>query len=118
VRRDQVEDLCALSNRAVSHEGLPRVIMVSELEAYPEDDERTGRREAWIENLGTVGPWRGRGLASGLLAWSMRAFAAAGFSHAMIAVDSDNPTGAARLYRSLGFECERRSVTHQLEITV
>jgi mycothiol synthase len=86
--------------------------------AYPEDDERTGRREAWIENLGTLGAWRGRGLASGMLAWSMRAFADAGFSHAMIAVDSDNPTGAARLYRNLGFERERRSITHHLEITV
>jgi mycothiol synthase len=86
--------------------------------AYPEDDERTGRQEAWIENLGTVRPWRARGLASGLLAWSMHAFADTGFSHAMIAVDSDNPTGAARLYRSLGFERERRSITHQLEITV
>jgi ribosomal protein S18 acetylase RimI-like enzyme len=86
--------------------------------AYPEDDERTGRQEAWIENLGTVRPWRARGLASGLLAWSMHAFADTGFSHAMIAVDSDNPTGAARLYRSLGFERERRSITRQLEITV
>jgi ribosomal protein S18 acetylase RimI-like enzyme len=86
--------------------------------AYPEDDELTGRQEAWIENLATAGPWRGRGLGSAMVAWSMRAFAEAGFSHAMIAVDTDNLTGAARLYRSLGFERERRSVTHQIELTV
>ena len=64
----------------------------------------TGRQEAWIENLATCRPWRGRGLASSMIAWSMWAFAEAGFSHAMIAVDTDNLTGAARLYRSLGFE--------------
>jgi len=86
--------------------------------AYPEDDELTGRREAWIENLATLRAWRGRGLASALIAWSLHAFAGAGFTHAMIGVDADNPTGAARLYRSLGFERERRSITHQLEITV
>ena len=85
-------------------------------QAYPEDDELTGRQEAWIENLATAGRWRGRGVASSMIAWSMRAFAEAGFSHAMIAVDTDNLTGAARLYRSVGFERERRSVTHQIEL--
>ena len=87
-------------------------------QAYPEDDELTGRHEAWIENLATAGRWRGRGVASSMIAWSMWAFAEAGFSHAMIAVDTDNLTGAARLYRSLGFERERRSITHQIEIAV
>jgi ribosomal protein S18 acetylase RimI-like enzyme len=85
-------------------------------QAYPEDDELTGRHEAWIENLATAGRWRGRGVASSMIARSMWAFAEAGFSHAMIAVDTDNLTGAARLYRSLGFERERRSVTHQIEV--
>ena len=36
--------------------------------AYPEDDELTGRREAWIENLATVREWRKRGVASALIA--------------------------------------------------
>lgn len=84
--------------------------------AYPEDDELTGRREAWIDAVGTLREWRRRGLASAMLAWSMQAFAAAGFTHAMLGVDTDNPTGAARLYRDLGFETERRSITHQIEV--
>ena len=50
-----------------------------------------------------------------MIAWLMQAFAEGGFSHAMIAVDTDNLSGAARAYRSLGFERERRSVTHQIE---
>jgi mycothiol synthase len=84
--------------------------------AYPEDDEATGRREAWIDSLATVKPWRGRGLASAMIRWSLAAFAQNGFTHALLGVDTDNPTGAARLYRSLGFEPLRRSVTYQIEL--
>ena len=85
--------------------------------AYPEDDEVTGRREAWIGILGTARAWRHRGVASALIAWSVAAFDDAGFSHAALGVDTDNPTGAARLYRDLGFEPMRRSVTHQIQLT-
>jgi mycothiol synthase len=84
--------------------------------AYPEDEAVTGRRDAWIGNLATLRPARGRGIASALVGWSLAAFADAGFDHAMIEVDTDNPTGAARLYRNLGFEPLHRSVTYQLEV--
>jgi hypothetical protein len=36
----------------------------------------------------------------------------------MIALDTDNLTGAARLRGRLGFERERRSVTHQMDLTI
>jgi ribosomal protein S18 acetylase RimI-like enzyme len=84
--------------------------------AFPEDDELTGRREAWIGTIGTAREWRRRGLASSLITWSLAAFADAGFTHAALGVDADNPTGAARLYRALGFETMRRSVTYQIEV--
>ena len=84
--------------------------------AYPEDDDLTGRREAWIEHLATAKPERGRGLASAMIAWSLGAFHANGFTHAGIVVDADNPTGAARLYRKLGFESLRRSITYEIEV--
>jgi ribosomal protein S18 acetylase RimI-like enzyme len=93
-----------------------RTVAICLNHAYPEDDELTGRREAWIDSLATLREWRGRGVASALIAWSLAAFAADGFTHAMLGVDSDNPSGAARLYRSLGFERERRSITHEIEI--
>jgi mycothiol synthase len=98
-------------------ESTGRAIAICLNHAYPEDDELTGRREAWIDSLATLRGWRGRGVASALIARSLEAFAAEGFTHAMLGVDSDNPTGAARLYQSLGFERERRSITHQIEIT-
>ena len=37
-------------------------------------------------------------------------------AHAVLEVDSANPTGAARLYRALGFESLHRSVTYQIEV--
>jgi ribosomal protein S18 acetylase RimI-like enzyme len=55
-------------------------------------------------------------VASALIAASLKTFAAAGFTHAMLGVDADNPTGAHRLYKALGFERERRSITHQIEL--
>ncbi len=83
---------------------------------YESDDELLGRRDAWIDNLGTLRAWRGRGVASALIAHSLHAFHAAGCTHASIEVDSDNPTGAARLYRALGFEPQHRWVVRQIEI--
>jgi len=83
---------------------------------YPDDDELLGRRDGWIDDLGTLPEWRGRGIASALIGASLRAFAADGLTHASIGVDSDSPTGAARLYRALGFEPQLRSITWQLRV--
>jgi ribosomal protein S18 acetylase RimI-like enzyme len=81
---------------------------------YPEDGEVTGRKDGIIAILGTTRPWRGRGVASALIARSLAAFVDAGFDHGLIEVDTENPSGAARLYRSLGFEPVRRTVTYLL----
>lgn len=83
---------------------------------FEADDELLGRRDAWIDSLGTLSEWRGRGVASALIAHSLHAFAAADCTHASIGVDSENPTGAAQLYRRLGFELAHRSITHELAV--
>lgn len=81
---------------------------------YPADDELLGRRDGWIDNLGCLPEWRGQGIASALIVESLHAFAAAGLTHASIGVDADSPTGANRLYRSLGFTPKLRSITHEI----
>ncbi len=80
---------------------------------YPEGEER---REGWIDTLGVLREWRGRGVASALIGASLAAFSRADFTHAALGVDSDNPTGAAGLYRRLGFTSAFRSVCHQIEL--
>ena len=94
-----------------------RVVAVCMNHRYESDDELIGRRDGWIDTLGTSAGWRGRGVASALIIESLHGLAAAGLTHASIAVDGDNPTGAARLYRSLGFEPQHRSITHEIQLT-
>ena len=83
-------------------------------EAYPQECVAAGRQEAWIGTLATLGSHRRRGIASSLIARSLDCFTDAGFTHALIGVDAESLTGAARLYRSLGFEVTMRSITWQL----
>lgn len=85
-------------------------------EHYPDDEALTGRREGWIGNLGVLREFRTRGIASALIRRSMRAFVDAGFTHAAIGVDTENPTGAAQLYRNIGFVPMHRSVIHELTL--
>lgn len=83
---------------------------------YPADDTLLGRSDGWINSLGTLRAWRGRGVATAMILRTLHTFAAAGLTHASIGVDSQNPTGAAELYRGLGFELAHRAVTHQIEV--
>lgn len=93
-----------------------RVVALCVNKRFPDDDAVTGRSEGCITTLGTLSGWRGRGVASALVARSLRAFVDAGLSHALIEVDGESPTGASRLYRSLGFEPLRGSVTHEVTL--
>jgi ribosomal protein S18 acetylase RimI-like enzyme len=77
---------------------------------YPEDFEHRGRREGWVETLGTRPEWRKRGVATALLTASFRSFVSAGLDHAAIGVDAASETGALHLYENLGFAEHHRSV--------
>ncbi len=81
---------------------------------YPEDQELNGRLDGIVAVLGTVREVRKTGVASALIARSLATFAEAGFTHAGIDVDTENPTGAARLYRALGFEPHQRTTIFTL----
>jgi len=67
--------------------------------------------------LGVRRAWRGQGLGRALLLHSLRAFQRRGLERAVLGVDADNPTGAHRLYESVGmvvtahFEIYERTAT-------
>ena len=67
------------------------------------ENEANGAQEGWIGTLGVRRAWRRQGVASAILCASMRAFKAAGMETVGLTVDSDNLTGALRIYERLGF---------------
>ncbi len=74
-------------------------------------NEQSGIQEGFIEAVGVIPEWRGRGVASGLLVHTMREFILEGMDSTALDVDTQNPTGALRLYEKLGFEAVKRTIT-------
>lgn len=85
--------------------------------AFPHDFEDKGRREAWVDGLGTIRSHRKRGLASALLSLAMAEYKQSGMEYAVLGVDSASSTGAHHLYDSLGFVPDRRSIAYVKEVT-
>ncbi|MET8050077.1 GNAT family N-acetyltransferase [Streptosporangium sp. NPDC005286] len=83
---------------------------------FEADTEATGVREAWIQIIGTLREWRGRGVASVLLAHALREFRAQGYDKAGLGVDADNPTGALGIYTRAGFEIAHRTADYGLPL--
>ncbi|NES22531.1 MAG: GNAT family N-acetyltransferase [Symploca sp. SIO3E6] len=72
-------------------------------------NERTVSNEGWIDALGTRRGFRKRGLGRAMLLAGMQRLQAAGVDTVRLGVDSENPSGALRLYKSVGF---RKVHTH------
>lgn len=69
---------------------------------------RPGRLRGYTEDISTLPAYRGRGPARALIVESLRRLKSKGMSESALAVDSDNPTRATRVYEDCGF---RRSKT-------
>jgi GNAT superfamily N-acetyltransferase len=69
----------------------------------PKENEEYNRKRGWTENIGVRRPWRRRGLARSLLAQSLHAVKERGMTEAALGVDTQNLSGALRLYESVGF---------------
>jgi ribosomal protein S18 acetylase RimI-like enzyme len=78
--------------------------------------ELRGRRRAWTEDISTRREWRGRGIASALIASSLRQLASLGFDEAALGVDLENPTGALGVYEQLGYEVVQREIEHRRQL--
>jgi mycothiol synthase len=72
------------------------------------DPERSGG--GWIGAIGVRRAWRGRGLAKALLLHSFREFHRRGERRVGLGVDSENPTGATKLYESVGMVVDSEQV--------
>ncbi len=65
-------------------------------------DQSVEQNEGWVKNLGVAKEFRGRGLGRLLLQTAFATYAAKGRTSAGLGVDLTNPTGAYRLYESVG----------------
>jgi mycothiol synthase len=72
------------------------------------DPERSGG--GWIGALGVRPAWRGRGLAKALLLHSFGEFHRRGKRRVGLGVDSENATGATKLYESVGMVVDTEQV--------
>jgi ribosomal protein S18 acetylase RimI-like enzyme len=78
---------------------------------FESDTRATGRRSAYLGQIGALPQVRGRGLATAAIATSLRAAARHGCDLAALDVDSENGTGAVGLYERLGFRVARERVS-------
>ena len=78
-----------------------------------EENARRHTSEGWVDVLGVRRPWRKRGVATALLCASMHAFKAEGLQHAMLGVDTENPSGALRVYERVGFRPVKSFIQYQ-----
>jgi ribosomal protein S18 acetylase RimI-like enzyme len=71
----------------------------------------------WIGDLGVLEGFRRRGIASALLARSFETLSAAGHHEVRLGVDSENATGATRLYEGVGMTVRRRFDLYEKQLT-
>lgn len=64
----------------------------------------------WINTVGTLRAWRGKGLAGALLRASFRAFWDHGMRVVALGVDAQSPTGATRVYEAAGMRADSSAV--------
>lgn len=72
------------------------------------ENEKYNRRRGWTEFISVRRPWRRRGLARALIARSLHVQKEQGMTESALGVDSENPSGATRVYEDCGFRVVQR----------
>lgn len=87
---------------------------------YIDDAENTeyGFKRGWTEEITVQRAWRGKGVAKALIASCLRALKARGMQQAALGVDTQNLSGATRLYESMGYEPVHTSAMYRKPLEV
>jgi ribosomal protein S18 acetylase RimI-like enzyme len=78
-----------------------------------DENERYGRLRGYTEHISVRRPWRRRGLARALIAASFPLLRARGMTEAALGVDTENTSGALRVYERCGFRPVSRQTTYR-----
>jgi ribosomal protein S18 acetylase RimI-like enzyme len=81
---------------------------------HAEENEQMGRKRGYTEEISTNRDWRGRGVATALIARALAAQRDRGLEETALSVHVENPHGAYRLYEGMGFELHSRFDTLEL----
>jgi len=76
-------------------------------------NQRYNRKRGWTENISTRKPWRKQGIAKALIVRSMHMHKAKGMTEVGLGVDTNNPTGALKLYQNLGYKKDKTFITYR-----
>jgi ribosomal protein S18 acetylase RimI-like enzyme len=87
--------------------GAPAAVLIGR--AWPE--------QGWVQGLGTLREFRGRGLARLLLLTAFAEFHRRGYRRAGLSVDATNPTGAVALYESVGMSVAYEAVLYEFAVS-
>jgi mycothiol synthase len=79
------------------------------------EPERNGG--GYVASLGVARPWRGKGLGRALLLRTFAEFYARGVPRVTLGVDAQSPTGATKLYESVGMLTENAAVVYEKALT-
>lgn len=85
---------------------------------WPDENLALGQDRGWLEHISVRRPWRRRGLASALIADTLRGLRDQGFAEAALGVDAENISGALRVYEAMGFRRARTGISYRKEFTV
>jgi ribosomal protein S18 acetylase RimI-like enzyme len=78
-----------------------------------DENARFGQKRGWVESISVRRPWRKRGLAHALIASTIDALRERGMTEGALSVDTQNVSGALRLYESVGFRPVNKSSVYR-----
>jgi len=81
-----------------------------------DENEEYQRKRGYTEGICTRRPWRKMGLARSLLVQSMQMFKEMGMTETALSVDSQNLSGAFRLYESVGYRKAKQQTIYRKPI--
>ena len=77
------------------------------------ENEKFNRNRGYTEFISVRRPWRRRGVARALIAESLRVQRDRGMTESALGVDSENLTGATRVYEDCGFRTVSRTTVYR-----
>ena len=76
-------------------------------------NKKHNRLRGWTEDISTRKAWRQRGIAKALIIRSMQLHRDMGMTEVGLGVDTNNPSGALKLYEGLGYKQEKTFINYR-----